>query len=122
MIRECGVNEHCIGGEPFCEYLGDINEKGVFKRPSDSTLLDISNLYNNSYNEDRFSVAYVISKESEPEGVAIDIWKPDGNGTRVYCTYGNGIRAGDLVIGLVDLSRWGSDIWVNIWIQETNGF
>jgi hypothetical protein len=122
LIRNCGVNEHCIDGEPYCEYLNDVDGSWASMRPSGSTLLGISNLYNNSYSNYLLNIAYVISKESEPGGLAIDIWKSDENRTRVYCNYGNGIWVDDLVIGLVDISKWGSGIWANIWIQETDGF
>ena len=110
-----------MDGEPYCEYIDDIDGGGASTRPSDSTLLEISNEYNNSYSNYSLSIVYVISKESEPGGVAIDIWKPDGNRTRIYC-HGKGVRVDDLVIGLVDISKWDSGIWANIWIQETDGF
>ncbi|MEA3255671.1 MAG: hypothetical protein U9Q22_07530 [Candidatus Altiarchaeota archaeon] len=121
LIKKCRVNEHCIDGEPYCEYLGDVDGSVASTRPSGSTLLDISNKYNNSYSNYLLGIAYIISKESEPRGVAIDIWKSDENRTRIYC-HGKGVRVDDLVIGLVDISKWGPGIWVNIWIQETDGF
>lgn len=122
LIRKCELNEHCIDGEPFCEYLGDIDGSGASKRPSDSTLIGISNRYNNSYKGYLFSVVYVISQESEPRGIAIDIQKPDGSKTKKYCSYGKGVRVDNLVVGLIDVSKWDSGTWANIWIQEMNGF
>lgn len=122
LIRKCELNEHCIDGEPFCEYLGDIDGSGASKRPSDSTLIGISNRYNNSYKGYLFSVVYVISQESKPTGIAINIQKPDGSKIREYCNYGKNIKVDNLVIGLIEIAKWRSGIWANIWIQETNGF
>ena len=117
-VQKCGLYEHCIDGEAFCEYTEDIDRKEASWRPGGAASLDISNEYERSYKGYRFTIVYVASEFSEPKGVMVDVFKPNGEETWEYIAYGGGTVVGKLNVGLYSMSKKSFEIDAQVWIQE----
>ena len=118
LVKKCGAREHCLDGEPFCEYTDDIDRKEASWRPGGMQSLDLSNDYERTYKGYGFTIVYVVSENSEPNGVMVDVYRPDGEETWEYIAYGRGTRIDKLNIGVFSITKKRFDINANVWIQE----
>ena len=118
LLKKCGVNEGCIDGEPFCEYVGDVDTTKAHWTPKNATILDLDSGSERTYGGYSFALLYVVSENSQPKGVMVHVQKPDGNETWEYLKAEKGTQIDDLSAGIAEMSKTESWIWAKVWIEE----
>jgi len=119
FIRQCGRYEACVEGETLCAYEGTVDlTKSPWKLPG-ATIIPVSSTGETVYSGYSIKAIYIISQNSAPAGLAIDVIKPSGEETWEYVRFEKGTVIGNMTAGLSELSKEGREIKAKIWVLET---
>jgi hypothetical protein len=107
FIRQCGRSEACVEGETLCAYEGPLDQtKSPWKLPG-SNIIPVSSADETVYSGYSFKAVYVFSQNSRPEGLTIDVIKPNGEESWEYLRFEKGTVIGNITAGLSELSKEG---------------